>query len=191
MDEVLEPDDRAWAADKLRDAATGQVSGPHETAWRVCGGQSRRVSWTLRPLQGPNGEIQYLIVSGQDVTDQRQVEMALHSSEARYREVVENSLGFVFTCSMEGRLTSLNAFTAETLGYRAEALTGRSVSELMDASGLASISGLPAHPGNTGRVAGRIAPSPQRRCLSPHRLPQPPHGIAGRAGPSFSSTAPT
>jgi two-component system, OmpR family, sensor histidine kinase VicK len=138
VDEVLEPDDRAWAAAKLRDAAIGQVSGPHETAWRVVGGQSRRVSWTLRPLQGPNGEIQYLIVSGQDVTDQRQVELALHSSEARYREVVENSLGFVFTCSMEGRLTSLNAFTAETLGYRAEVLTGRSVSEFLDAAGLAT-----------------------------------------------------
>jgi PAS domain S-box-containing protein len=79
-----------------------------------------------------------VIVSGQDVTDQRQVEMALLSSEARYREVVENSLGFVFTCSMEGRLTSLNAFTAETLGYRAEALTGRAVSELMDAGGAAT-----------------------------------------------------
>ena len=64
-------------------------------------------------------------MSGQDVTDQRQMEMALLSSEARYKEMVENSLGFVFTCSMEGRLTSLNAFTAETLGYRAEALTGR------------------------------------------------------------------
>jgi len=138
VDEVLEPEDRPWAATKLRDAATGQVSGPHETAWRVAGGFSRRVSWTLRPLQGPDGEIQYLIVSGQDVTDQRQMEMALHSSEARYREVVENSLGFVFTCSLEGRLTSLNAFTAETLGYRAEALTGRSVSELMDDAGLAT-----------------------------------------------------
>ena len=138
VDEVLEPEDRTWASSKLRDAVTGQVSGPHETAWRVVGGLSRRVSWTLRPLQGPDGEIQYLIVSGQDVTDQRQVEMALHSSEARYREVVENSLGFVFTCSMEGRLTSLNAFTAETLGYRAEALTGRSVAELLDAAGLAA-----------------------------------------------------
>ena len=138
VDEVFEPDDRPWAAAKLREAAIGQVSGPHETAWRVVGGPSRRVSWTLRPLQGPSGEIQYVIVSGQDVTDQRQVEMALHSSEARYREVVENSLGFVFTCSLEGRLTSLNAFTAETLGYRVEALTGRFVSELLDASGLAA-----------------------------------------------------
>jgi len=51
---------------------------------------------------------------------------------------VENSLGFVFTCSMEGRLTALNALTAETLGYRAEALLGRSVSELMDAASAAA-----------------------------------------------------
>jgi PAS domain S-box-containing protein len=176
VDEVMEPDDRAWAMGKLREAVVGQESGPHETAWRVVApagpspqrqgpvaagpgpppqrqgpvaggpgpanmggiGKTRRVSWTLRPLKGPNGEIQYVIVSGQDVTDQRQMEMALLSSEARYREVVENSLGFVFTCSMEGRLTSLNAFTAETLGYRAAALTGRAVTELMDAAGAAA-----------------------------------------------------
>lgn len=152
MDEVLEPDDRDWAAGKLRDATAGRDSGPHETAWRVGGSaehapgqmmkrqpvETRRVSWTLRPLKGPNDEIQYIIVTGQDVTEQRQMEMALLSSEARYREVVENSLGFVFTCSMEGRLTSLNSFTAETLGYRADALVGRSVTELMDASGAAA-----------------------------------------------------
>ena len=99
---------------------------------------ARRVSWTLRPLQGPAGEIQYLIVSGQDVTDQRAMEKALLSSETRYREMVENSLGFVFTCSMEGRLTSLNAFTAETLGYRPEDLVGRMLTELMDATGVAT-----------------------------------------------------
>ena len=131
VDELIEPADRAWAADKLREAAGGEVSGPHETAWRTVRGP-KRVSWTLRPLQGPNDDIQYLIVSGQDVTGQRQMEMALHSSEARYHEIVESSLGFVFTCSMEGRLTSLNAFTAETLGYRAEALVGRVLAELME-----------------------------------------------------------
>ena len=138
VEEFLEEGDRAWVASKLRDAAAGQVSGPHETTWRAAGGSSRRVSWTLRPLQGPAGEIQYLIVSGQDVTDQRAMEKALLSSETRYREMVENSLGFVFTCSMEGRLTSLNAFTAETLGYRPEDLVGRMVTELMDATGVAT-----------------------------------------------------
>jgi two-component system sensor histidine kinase VicK len=138
IEEVLEPEDRPWASGKLREAAMGQVSGPHETAWRMAGGVTRRISWTLRPLKGPTGEIQYLIVSGQDVTDQRQMELALHSSEDRYREVVEGSLGFVFTCSMEGRLTSLNGFTAETLGYRSEDLVGRSLTTLLDAGGTTS-----------------------------------------------------
>ena len=138
VEEFLDGDDRGWASGKLREASAGQVSGPHETLWRAAGGEKRRVSWTLRPLQGPNGEIQYLIVSGQDVTDQREMETTLLKTEARYREVVENSLGFVFTCSMEGRLTSLNSFTAETLGYRAEALVGRMVTELIDAEGAAA-----------------------------------------------------
>ena len=138
VEEFLGVDDREWAKGKLREAAGGQESGPHETEWRTAGGVARRVSWTLRPLQGPGGEIQYVIVSGQDVTDQRAMEQTLLRTEARYREVVENSLGFVFTCSMEGRLTSLNAFTAETLGYRAEALVGRTLTELMDAEGAAA-----------------------------------------------------
>jgi PAS domain S-box-containing protein len=135
VDELLDAEDREWATGTLREAAAGQVSGPHENAWRVPGGQTRRVSWTLRPLNGPNGEIQYLIVSGQDVTDQREAEEALLSSEARYQQVVESSLGFVFTCTTEGRLTSLNAFTAQTLGYRMEDLIGRSIAELLDTSG--------------------------------------------------------
>jgi PAS domain S-box-containing protein len=143
VEEVLEPDDRPWAAAKLVEAAAGHGSGPHETAWRVVAGpgqpeSSRHVSWTLRPLQGPSGEIQYVIISGQDVTEQRQIELALLSSEARYREGVENSLGFVFTCSMEGHLTSLNSFTAETLGYRPQALLGRAITELMDPEGLST-----------------------------------------------------
>ena len=32
-EEFLEAGDRAWAEDKLREAAAGLVSGPHETAW--------------------------------------------------------------------------------------------------------------------------------------------------------------
>ena len=138
VDEILEPEDRAWATTKLREAAAGTVTGPHETAWRIAEGKTRRVTWTIRPLKGPNNEVQYLIISGQDVTEQRQMELALLSSEERYRELVENSLGFVFTCSMDGRLTSLNAFTAETLGYRAEALIGRAVGDLSNLQGAAT-----------------------------------------------------
>jgi two-component system sensor histidine kinase VicK len=137
VDAVIGAEDQDWAAQLLKEAAAGQGSDPHESTWNSPEGM-RRVSWTVRPLRGPDGEIQYLIISGLDVTDKRQREEAQPSSEERFREVVENSLGIVFMCSMEGVLISLNAFTAETLGYPAGKLVGRPVAELMDASGTPS-----------------------------------------------------
>jgi len=135
VEEVLaEREARGWASDKLRQAAGGQVVGPYENLWRTAQGTPRRVNWTLRPLVGLGGEVQYLIVSGQDVTGQRQAEQALLTSETRYRHVVENSLGFVFTCTLEGRLTSLNTFTAESLGYEVDELTGKPLSDLLSKS---------------------------------------------------------
>jgi PAS domain S-box-containing protein len=161
VDEILvEREARGWAQDKIALAAGGQTVGPYENLWRAgsAGGQGspRRVSWTLRPLMGPGSEpgtgfgtgfgsgpdsgteVQYLIVSGRDVTGQRQAEQALLSSEARYKHVVENSLGFVFTCTLTGRLTSLNAYTAESLGYSAEDLTGKPLSGLLSKAGAQS-----------------------------------------------------
>ena len=149
VEEVLvEREARGWAQDKVRLAASGKIAGPYENLWRTAQGQPRRVSWTLRPLVAPTGvldpatgigaagEVQYLIVSGRDVTGQRQAEQALLNSEARYKHVVENSLGFVFTCTLEGRLTSLNPYTAESLGYRVEDLTGKPLAGVLSKTGV-------------------------------------------------------
>jgi two-component system sensor histidine kinase VicK len=150
VDEILvEREARSWAQDKVRAAANGQVAGPYENLWRTAPGTGsgagqgapRRVSWTLRPLMGPDidsgaGEVQYLIVSGSDVTGQRQAEQALLTSETRYRHVVETSLGFVLTCTLEGRLTSLNSYTAESLGYGADELTGKPLFNFISKAGL-------------------------------------------------------
>ena len=150
VEEFLEEDDRDWASARLREAAAGQASGPHETVWKTAGdiarkvtslkagGGKRRVSWTVKALEGPNGEIQYLIVSGQDVTGRRAIEAALLASEDRYREMVENSLGIVFACSMDGHLFAVNDFTAETLGYSAATLKELVITELMDSAGAAA-----------------------------------------------------
>jgi PAS domain S-box-containing protein len=148
VEEFLEADDRDWATATLREATAGQASGPHETVWKTAGdlarksssagGGKRRVSWTVKALEGPNREVQYLIVSGQDVTGRRAIEAALLASEDRYREMVENSLGVVFACSMDGRVIAINDFTAETLGYKAETLKELSITELMDSAGVAA-----------------------------------------------------
>ena len=141
VDEVLvEREARGWASDKVHEAAGGQTVGPYENRWRTAKGAGpeagRLVSWTLSPLLGPDGDVQYLIASGQDVTSMREAEMALLNSETRYRHVVENSLGFIFTCTLDGRFTSMNSFTAESLGYKADELVGRPLTDLLSIEGI-------------------------------------------------------
>jgi two-component system sensor histidine kinase VicK len=152
VEEVLvEREARGWAQDKIALAAGGQTVGPYENLWLTANGAPKRVSWTLRPLAGPGTlgtgseaeinsgtEVQYLIVSGRDVTGQREAEKALLNSETRYKHVVENSLGFVFTCTLDGHLTSLNSYTAESLGCRAEELTGKHLSDFLSKAGVES-----------------------------------------------------
>jgi len=125
----------ASAASPAQRSPAAQAQGSLQTESAAAPAPFRRISWTLRPLDGPNGDIHYLIVCGQDVTEQREMETALLSSEARYRQAVENSLGLAFSCSMEGRFTSLNALTAQTLGYQLDELNGRAVFDLLDAAG--------------------------------------------------------
>jgi PAS domain S-box-containing protein len=132
VERVLEADERTWASAMFREAVEGKIPGPQETAWRTASGSTRRVSWTLRPVAGADGNIQYLIVCGQDATDRQQMEAVPLSIETRYRQMVENSLGFLFTCTLEAQLTSLNAYTAETLGYQVKDLIGQSVSMFLD-----------------------------------------------------------
>ena len=165
LDSLMIATDREKAAERLREAAAGQGSGPHETGWLGAAGV-RRVSWTVRPLRGPDGEIQYLIISGQELTGKPLREEARVSTEARYREVVENSVGIVFMCSMDGVLTALNSFTAETLGYPVSALVGRPVTELLDAGGLAAFRECLTALGGKGDWQGTV---PMRRSDGEYR----------------------
>jgi PAS domain S-box-containing protein len=66
-----------------------------------------------------------------DVTPHRQTESALQDSEARFRTIFENGLGFVCIHDLEGRLLSVNPAAAGALGFTAGELGGRSLAELL------------------------------------------------------------
>lgn len=139
VEEILDSADRVWAASLLREVAAGEESGPHEGRWlrtRPVGARAPLVRWNLRPSTAANGSVQFLIVSGEPVIAEPVPRPP--SPEARYRELVENSLGLVFTCTLHGEITALNTFTAEMLGRPAEQLLGRPIAALTDAADAAS-----------------------------------------------------
>ncbi|MGA8277431.1 MAG: diguanylate cyclase [Rhodanobacteraceae bacterium] len=68
-----------------------------------------------------------------DVTLERRVIRAMEASERRYRDLFEQSVGFICTHDMDGQILSINPAAAKSLGYRIADLLGHFLVEFMPA----------------------------------------------------------
>ena len=102
-----------------------------ENEWRHRDGSLRRIAWSASPLLDDQGHINFIIATGIDVTVQRAAEDTLRESEARYRQLVEGSLGMVCTHDLHGVVLSVNTHGAQSIGRTREDMTGHRLSEFM------------------------------------------------------------
>jgi PAS domain S-box-containing protein len=112
---------------------TGSFPAAFENQWLNRDGSLRRIAWSATALKDAQDQVAFIIATGIDVTTQRAAESTLRESEARYRQLVEGSLGMVFTHDMKGRLLSLNAYGAETVGRTVEEMVGSPLARFVPA----------------------------------------------------------
>jgi PAS domain S-box-containing protein len=102
-----------------------------ENQWVHRDGGIRRIAWSASPLLNDRGEVSFIIATGIDVTIQRAAEATLRESEARYRQLVEGSLGMVCTHDLSGTLLSVNTHGAQSIGISREHMVGHRLSDFM------------------------------------------------------------
>jgi len=102
-----------------------------ENQWLHRDGSLRRIAWSASPLLDEQGHINFIIATGIDVTVQRAAEETLRESEARYRQLVEGSLGMVCTHNSKGVILSVNTHGAQSIGRTREDMAGHRLSEFM------------------------------------------------------------
>jgi PAS domain S-box-containing protein len=110
---------------------SGAFPATYENQWLSRDGLLRRIAWSATALRDAQGQVGFIIATGIDVTIQRAAEATLRESEARYRQLVEGSLGMVCTHDLNGVLLSINSHGAQTIGRTVEEMNGRSLAEFI------------------------------------------------------------
>lgn len=90
------------------------------------------VDFSLTPVLDDNGQVQYLIPEGRDITDRINAVRNLAEREARTRAIVDTAPDGIATITMGGIIESANAPMHKLFKYANGELIGKPVSEILE-----------------------------------------------------------
>ncbi|MEW6237542.1 MAG: PAS domain S-box protein [Candidatus Omnitrophota bacterium] len=92
---------------------------------RLANGEIRDVEVYIGPILLSGKNFLYAIVH--DITEKKQYEDALHASEAKYRELVQNANSIILRWNREGAITFLNEFGQSFFGFSEREILGKPI----------------------------------------------------------------
>jgi PAS domain S-box-containing protein len=110
-------------------AASGTVFREELRYW-LADGSERIVDFAMHPIRDGSGAVIFLHPTGIDITERRQVERALRTSEQRLRylaSIVESSDDAIISKNLDGIITSWNKGAERVFGYTAEEAVGQPI----------------------------------------------------------------
>jgi two-component system, OmpR family, sensor histidine kinase VicK len=126
-DKLIPRQDIPEAIETFERLRSGHFPAAFENQWQNRDGSLRRIAWSATALLDTQGQVAFIIATGIDVTTQRSAEATLRESEARYRQLIEGSLGMICTHDLRGTLLTINHHGAETIGQTVEAMAGHNL----------------------------------------------------------------
>lgn len=110
----------------LRDGRTD-----YEDWWRRKDGTLRRISWGVSTINDRDGNMEFMVGTGWDVTEEYRVAQRLRESEAKYRELVESARTIIVHWDLNATIRFMNEYGLEFFGYTEEELIGADVGILV------------------------------------------------------------
>jgi PAS domain S-box-containing protein len=126
---LLHPDDKERALRALGRCLGGETEEyDEEFRLRTKAGDWCWIESRARVAErDPAGNPLRLVGSHRDITERKKADDALHESEDRYRSLVSNVPGVIFTMDLEGKITFVSRRIEEMLGYEGSDVVNRSI----------------------------------------------------------------
>ena len=102
-----------------------------ENHWRHRDGQKRLIAWSSSSLRGEDGQVEYIIAAGLDITDHKRAEEQLRLSEAKYRSTFEMAACVITSIDATGMILDCNRRVKALLGYAPEEVVGRRMDDFI------------------------------------------------------------
>jgi two-component system sensor kinase FixL len=117
----------------LQRIIAGQRVEHYETHRLTKDGRIVDVSLTVSPIRDVSGQIVGASAIARDITARKQEDLALRTSEARWRAVVESAVDGIIVIDVQGNIESFNPEAERLFGYAQRDVIGRNISMLMPA----------------------------------------------------------
>ena len=82
------------------------------------------IDFSLQPIRGKSGEVEYLLPEGRNITERKRAEEKVQSSQAELRDFVENTNVGLHRVDADGMILSANQTELDLLGYAPEEYIG-------------------------------------------------------------------
>ena len=162
-DQLIPEDDVQEAIATFDRISAGSFPATFENHWQSADGSLRRIAWSATALLDGQNQVVFVIATGIDVTVESAAEDTLRESEARYRQLVESSLGVVCTHDLNGNILSINTHGAQSLGRSINDMVSHPLTEFMPEERRKTLPAYLRQISSTGEATGSSAPLPPQR----------------------------
>lgn len=122
-------DEEAMILDRIRQGEV--INKGFETVRKRKDGSLIDVSLTISPVRNASGQIVGASKIARDITDRKQAEVAVQTSEVRYRRLFESAKdGILILDARTGKIIDANPFMTELLGYSHGHFVGKELWEI-------------------------------------------------------------
>jgi len=128
-DIFLVPEEVKKVREVFKELKAGHFPNRAENYWVTKKGERRLISWSNTALLNKEGSVEFIIGTGIDITEHKQIEETLQKSEQKYRELVESANSVIMRWDQHGSITFFNEYAQRFFGYKEKEILGKNVME--------------------------------------------------------------
>lgn len=130
-DLLVLPEDLAGVMADFGGLCAGRFPNWHQNRWRTRDGQVRLIAWSNTCLVDKAGRVEFVIATGQDITESARFDSALQESESRLRSILNSIPDPAWLKSADGHYLAVNEAWGRFAGRKVAEVIGKTDADLV------------------------------------------------------------